>query len=213
MNKSCFPPLIRNVTAVLVAAACVAGLSGCMKLGGKPLDQRYYNIEAARPNEPGEPVTDKTLRVRRVHVSPRYDGREIVYNFGGGRYEADFYNQFFIQPADMLTQNLREWMEASHIYAHAVDPSSLAASDHILEGIVNSLYGDDSSGAPKAVVEMQFYLLDGASGGRTILFSRSYREEVPLESNSAAALVQGMDAGVADIYGKLEADLRVALAK
>jgi cholesterol transport system auxiliary component len=108
----------------------------------------------------------------------------------------------------MLTQDLRQWLGRSGLLATVVDTGSLARADLSLEGNVAALYGDYSGGEGLAVAEMQFLVLDERAPETPILFSRTYRREVPVAPGDPKALVLGLRRAVSAIYGELEEDLR-----
>lgn len=202
---------------ILVAALL---LGSCVKLEQQPVDKRFYALEVARPSSVATaavttpavvPVVQETLLVRRMQVSPRVAGRELVYRTGESAWTADYYNLFFVAPADMLTQDLRAWLGAANLFANVVDPSSLILPGYILEGNVSSLHGDFAAKPTQAVVEMQFLLLRNTGGERSVVLTRSIRKTVPLAANTPAELVRALRQGVAGVNAELETALREAL--
>jgi len=184
--------------------------AACVKLGGKPLDKRYFQVTPTRSSEPVETGYDFVLKIRRLSISNLYNTRELVYRGKQGRIESDFYNMFFVPPADMLTTELRKWLRGSNLFSHIIEPGSMVVPGLTLEGVVNSLYGDYSLDTPAAVVEMQFFIVDEASANNEIVFSSTYAERIPMPESSATALVNAMTQGVQTIYTNLENDLTSA---
>ncbi len=211
----------RNSTLALVLALVVAALvlGSCVKLEQQPVDKHFYALEVTRPTVAatgaGTPAFPATLLVRRLQVAPRVAGRELVYRMDESAWTADFYNLFFVAPADMLTQDLRAWLSAANLFANVVDPGSLVAPAYILEGNVSALYGDFAPGSGKgpaqAVVEMQFLLLKVTGGERSVVLTRDLRKTVPLAANTPAELVRALRQGVAGINAELETALRTAV--
>ncbi|OIO02434.1 MAG: hypothetical protein AUJ49_06095 [Desulfovibrionaceae bacterium CG1_02_65_16] len=204
----------RAALCLVLALACAA----CMKLERQPLDKHYYALEAARPaaQQPAATATPpaqslQTLLVRRLEAAPRVSGRELVYRTAPSAWTADYYNMFFVSPADMLTQDLRAWLTSAHIFANVVDPASLAPSGYILEGNVSALHGDFAAKPAQAVAEIQFILLKNTPGERQIVFTRDYRRRVPLAANNPQELVRALREAVSGVYAGLEADLRAAV--
>ena len=212
-NTTCPVFRIRALLRACVLLGTAASLlTACINLDRAAIEKRYFNLEAFRPLESGEPLSNTVVRVQRLQVSPRFAGRELVYKTGDSVFESDFYNMYFIPPADMLTQDLREWIQRSKIFSHAVDPASLVNTSCTLEGLVNSLYGDYTKSPPTALVEIQFFLLDDKSPDKIILFSKSYTREMPIEKDSAPEVISGLNRGVKEILTELEADLRKKLS-
>lgn len=208
-----------NTLALLLALfLSLMALGSCVKLEQKALDKRFYALEVARPGAVGSTfATPETLLVRRLQVSPRVSGRELVYRTGESAWTADFYNLFFVIPADMLTQDLRAWLRDAGLFANVIDPSSLILPGYILEGNVSGLHGDfapaDGKGHAQAVAEMQFLLLRNTAGERNVVMTRDIRKTVPLAANTPAALVRALRQAVTEVNAELEVAIREALSR
>jgi len=202
--------------AVLIALCLALTLAAsCVSLERKPVDKHFYALETARPEAAVQAsplaAAQATVLVRRLQVAPRAAGRELVYRTAPSAWTADYYNVFFVSPADMLTQDLRAWLAASRAFANVLDPGSLAASEYILEGNVSSLHGDFAGKPSQAVAEMQFLLLRPTGDERQVVLTREYRRSVPLASDTPQELVRALRQAVSGIYAELEADLVAAL--
>jgi cholesterol transport system auxiliary component len=205
--RSCRAGLAAILALVMLslAAACTAPLN-------RPApERRFYNITAVRP-EVAPPAADKSvLKVRPLQISPAYQGKEMVYRLGETEFESDYYNAFFVQPANNLSQQAEQWLGRAGIFGHVVDSTSQVADTHLLEGMVNALYGDfrDKTN-PKAVLEAQFFLLKHKNDTYSVATSRSYRREVPFPAGSrdASPLAAAYNKALAEILGELEKDLR-----
>ncbi|WP_245805496.1 ABC-type transport auxiliary lipoprotein family protein [Desulfovibrio gilichinskyi] len=199
----------KKVITVCLAACCVMAVSaGCVKLERPSLDRKYYTLSAVRS---GQNVftngTSKNLIVRRIKVSSRYEDRDLVYRISENGYESDYYNAFFVPPASMLTQELKGWMADSGIFAHVLGTDSMGTGELLLEGVVNSIYGDLSGTSPKAVINMQFFMFDNSNPDMPIIYSRTFSKEIVADSSSASAIVVAMNKGFTDIFSELEKDI------
>lgn len=204
---------MRYLQTIVLLIIATSLLAGCGGLSRKPVEKRYYTLEVMRGRGDGPPVTEKLLKVRRMQVSPLYDGRELVYKLGSGRMESDFYNLFFMPPVELLSHDLERWMDSSNLFLGTVSPASLAGADYTLEGVVNTLYGDFSGSQKSAVVEMQFFLIDERTAQNRIVFTGNYSERVGIAENSPGAVVSGMKEGVQAIFTALENDLRLKMGE
>jgi len=179
--------------------------------------RRYHGVEtdrAASGAPPARPTAAGTvLEVQRLEVAESFEGVEIVRRTGEHTWEPDFYDVFFVPPGAMLTGETRRWIAESGLFGNVVDVSSLAEATHVLEGNVTALYGDLRDGESKAVLEIQFVLLDQRVEPPGIAWSGTFAESIVVANDSAAALVAGWSEGLAKILGRLEEDLsRVKLA-
>jgi len=192
-------PLILILALALAAAACV-------KLGGKPMDKTFYRIHPVRSGAE-RANSGVILKLRRMSVSDLYNTRELVYQMTGGRIESDFYNMYFVAPGNMLTSELRTWLDASRLFKDIIEPGSMVIPGLTLEGTVNALYGDYSTGSPAAVVALQFFLVDESTPTNDIIFSKDYRRRMELAQPDPTALVQAMTEAAQSIFTELENDL------
>lgn len=199
------------LTLLLLALALTA--TSCVKLGAAPIDKKFYRISPVRTGAPSPIQGDIVLKVRRMTVSDLYNTRELVYQMGDGRVESDFYNMFFVTPGNMLTTELRKWLDQSNRFSHIIDPGSMVIPGLTLEGVVNSLYGDYSGDQPVADVAMQFFVVNEDTPENEIVFSKSYRQRVPLTKADPQELVQAMTKGVEAIFTELEQDMAAAPLK
>jgi hypothetical protein len=60
----------------------------------------------------------------------------------------------------------------------------------------------------KAVLRMQFFLLDESTLERSIVFAKDYNREKDLYSDSPARLIRTQSENLASILNELETDLR-----
>lgn len=200
----------------LLPALCLfVIITGCVNVGGggtKPLEKHFFTINPERLPGDGNTFTALTAKVHRFQISPGYAGREIVYHYPEGRVQSDYYHNYFIAPDEMLTTSLYGWLNRSGLFKHTISPGSLAPSDISIEGVINGLYGDYSDGSPKAVVRMQFFVLDETRSGTPILFNRDYERTINVMNDEVATMIAAMEQGCREIFESFEADMRQGLA-
>jgi cholesterol transport system auxiliary component len=199
----------RLVWVTWVAPLALFALGSCVSLTKSFPDKHYYALDVTRHGEPGVPVFGAVLDVRGLVVSPRFEGKELVYRTGDTRYESDFYNAWFLSPSAMLTQQVQDWLRHARLFEQVVATSSYMDATHILEGTVTALYGDyRQEGGHKAVVGIQIVLIEDTSTRPAIVFQRDYQQKVELTETSPDALTRGWNQGLEQIFMTLEADLR-----
>ena len=150
----------------------------------------------------------KRFLQRPFQVASRYEGREFVWRKTDLEWETDFYNLFFTAPRQTVTDEARSWLAASGLFEHVLDFSSHVDATHVLEGHIVHLYGDARGDDAKAVIEVQFFLVDDRPTPSAVAFGKSYAEEVAIPKDSPEELVKGWNEGLGRILGKLEEDLR-----
>ena len=182
---------------------------GCINLERSYIEKHYFVLDSFPAENTSPPDTGKVLAVRRLRVSPKYEGKGLVYRLGELNYESDFYNEFFVSPVSMFTEEVRKRLAGSGLFKRVVDPSSLLASAYVLEGAVTVLYGDYRvSTAPKAVMEIQFLLLEETDVSPEIILQRQYHKEEPLNGSTPDALVKSWNTALSQILTEFEADLK-----
>lgn len=188
--------------------------AGCFNLEKSYPGKRYFMLDASRNKDIVINDTEKVLTIRRIRVIPKYEGKGFVYRLDELIYESDFYNEFFISPVSMFTEEIHKWLSMSGLFKHIVAPSSIIDSTYILEGTVTLLYGDYRlSKAPKAVMEIQFFLLEETDDNLKIIFQDQYYNEQPLKSNTPDALVKGWNIAINQILAEFETDLKGCVSK
>ena len=187
---------------------------GCINLERSYIEKHYFVLDSSPAEDIDFPDTGKILAVRRFRVSPKYEGKGLVYRLGELNYESDFYNEFFVSPVSMFTEEVRKRLAMSGLFKHVVEPSSLLDPTYILEGAVTALYGDYRvSTAPKAIMEIQFLLLQEMDVSPEIILLRQYHKEEPLNGNTPDALVKSWNTALNQILTEFENDLKEYISK
>ena len=170
-------------------------------------EKRHFVLEASRAASSGSARSQGVLYVREMTVSPRYEGAGFVYKRGEVEFTTDFYNRFLIPPDLLITQEVRDWVLATGVFGDVIQSGSVVAPTYALEGRVNALYGDYSAQAPRAVLEIELFLVEDPLERSAVLFHERYREEVPLDDRKPESLVLGWNTALARALGALEQDL------
>src|SRR4030095_11265169 len=88
--------------------ALLALCAGCVGIEKSYPDKRYFVLEVSANPSPANPTGNDTLEVSNIRVSPRYADRSFVYRTSESGYESDFYNQFLVSPASLITEEVRK---------------------------------------------------------------------------------------------------------
>ncbi|WP_038054318.1 membrane integrity-associated transporter subunit PqiC [Thioalkalivibrio sp. ALJ1] len=124
-------------------------LAGCTLIPEREaVDRSWFLLELPAEPAPLQADSEGPLAVElgSVRVAPAYSGKGLVYRLGNHRYESDYYNEWFLAPAEQIEQLLRERWTRSDAAIELVDNSADARREgrpavqlHIL---VTALYGD-----------------------------------------------------------------------
>jgi len=199
----------KPVCFLAVAGAVTLGLlAGCVSLQRDYPVRKFYVLEAA-PETVRTPLPDGPIvQVQFFRASPGYQNAEFVYRTGESTFESDFYNVFFTLPADQIRSRASEWLADSGRTRAVVDRASRLRPTHALEGNLVEMYGDfRDRDNPRAVIAVDFLMVDVQPIEPRIVFSKSYREELAITAPTANALVTGWEEGLRKIFTALENDL------
>ena len=184
-------------------------LTGCATLEKNYPERNYYIFNISNEDKNLTPISGGVLEVRRFEISPSFSSREFVYRDGDLSYKSDFYNQFFRTPASLITNEVSKWLSESGQFKYVVDSSNNVEANYILEGNVSELYGDfRTPNTLKAVMGIQFFLIEETSTSPQIVFQNNYRREVVLSSNTPEELVKGWNEALEQILTALAGDLK-----
>jgi cholesterol transport system auxiliary component len=185
-------------------------LTGC---GRMSYSKRTYILDAARQPEPGQAESLATLDVRRFTIDSAFADKGFVYRRGEHEYESDFYNQFLISPAVMISEKTRHWLCRSGVCERVLVPGSRIESTHTLEANITDLYADvrDKSSL-RAVMGLRAFLITNNNADESVILGKRYRASCPLQSDTPEALVEAFDKCLAEILTSLEKDLKKELS-
>lgn len=166
-------------------------LVACLQLNKGYPEKRTFVLDVTPAAQPQTPDSSLVLKVHKFRISPMFAGRPMVYRIGELQYETDFYDEWFVPPATLLTEQVHGWIARTGRYRIVLAGSNHVEPTHLLEGSVTEFYGDYRSATSlKAILGIELYLLD-ADAGHDML-RRTYHQEVPLTDRSPDVLAAGL---------------------
>jgi uncharacterized lipoprotein YmbA len=151
---------------------------------------------------------DQALQVRRVNISPPYDGHSLIYRTRDGTYVKDYYNEWAAPPEELFTSQLVDYLSLSGAFASVVDGRSAAPHRFALETCITAIYGDFRDPQhPNVVLAARVYLLDDSTGNRRVAYQNHYDITIPLAGASARDLVLGAGSGYRKLLESVTHDL------
>ncbi len=206
--RETLPKMKTFITSLLLFIA-LGFIAGCVSVEKNYPDKRYFVLEASRAESPAATKVGGVLLVSSLRVSPRYEGRSFVYRRGAANFESDFYHQFLVSPGALLTEEVRRALAQAQVAQYVIGTASQLEPTHYLEGSIDALYGDFRDlNAPKAVLEMEFFLSKEAPTKAEIVTRKRYVKSMAVNGRSPEALVKGWNDALNEILTALIADLR-----
>jgi ABC-type uncharacterized transport system auxiliary subunit len=184
-------------------------LAGCQS---KQTVRGHYALNTLRGDRPSPAPSAAILDVRRLTIDAAYESKGLVYRQGDALYETDYYSEFLVAPARLITDRVRNWITDAGLCTRVLDSGSLVEPTHSLEGHIVRLYGDyRDTGARQAVMEIRFYLISHAHPEPAIGLGKTYQQIEPMAGPDAEILVNALDACLMRMLTELEGDLGKAL--
>jgi uncharacterized lipoprotein YmbA len=181
--------------------------------GLEPAGKSLYALDPGKPTTAtSDPSTsasrEPALQVRRVNIAPPFDGLSLVSRTRDGTYVKDFYSEWVAPPEELFSTEMVDWLNTSSVFASVVDGRSAAPHRYALETSITSLYGDfQDPHKPRVVLSARVYLLDEASGSRTVAFQNHYDISTPVAAASADELVRGSGQAYRQLLESMTRDL------
>jgi cholesterol transport system auxiliary component len=198
-----------NTRRLLIAASATLVLAACAV--GKPIPQATtFGIEPPPPTL-ALARRPETLRMGRVRVAPAFAGKSMVLRVDAVRYEADYYNAFLAEPADLLGTAMADWLDRAGPFRSVTQPGTKTPAAYALEATVTQLYGDFRPGlTPTAVMTVQFTLVDLRGVALKVALERTIGRRIALRDATPEELARGYGVALGQILEELAPELKAA---
>ncbi len=197
--------------ATAVAVALAIAVAACSPFSRSAAVRETYLLQPPLPAASAATPRAGSLGVGTVRVAAPYRGREFVFRTGALRFESNYYFQFLVDPAAMVTDGTVRALEAAQPFAEVVGPGSGLDADWRLDGFVSALYADVRDPAqPAAELDVTWYLTPAEGGARTPVWTREYRQRTPMRDATPQAYVAALNAGFGAMVSGLAGDLAQA---
>jgi len=148
------------------------------------------------------------VKVERVDVNHAYFNRDFNYRVGPDEFISDYYNQFYRPVGVLVTNEIYKWFSSTGLFKDVLPVNNLINSKYILDSKIVDIYGDYSNPVdPRAVLNMQFFLVDDSSDIAKLVYSNVYNQSVAISSRTPGALVEGWNEALKNILKQFETDL------
>ncbi|HEX6138303.1 MAG TPA: ABC-type transport auxiliary lipoprotein family protein [Casimicrobiaceae bacterium] len=196
-----------RTSALIVVCMFLALAAGCGALTREPLVRQTFLLEPPAP-PPLARAQPGALRVGTINVAAPYRGKTFVYRMSDLQFETDFYVEFLVPPAAMLTEQTARALDRAKAFARVAGPGASVDAQWVLDGFASSLYADlREAGKPAAELAITYYLTPAGGSEQTPVWSHEYRQRAPMRDSSPAAYAQALNQAFGEIVAALARDL------
>jgi cholesterol transport system auxiliary component len=142
-------------------------------------------------------------------VAPIYNTNQIIYRDQSFKRDAYAYFKWRANPGDLVTHFLNRDIRTAGLFKAVLPFDSRSASSHMLEGTVDEFFEWDTEENWKAVLSISITLMVDTEPdiSKRIIFQKSYGTTKACEQKHPKALAQSMSQAMAEISGKIIADI------
>ena len=180
-------------------------LAGCLNLSKTYPEKRSFVLDVGVPPQETPSSSTMVLKINKLRVSPLFSGRAMVYRTADLQYESDFYDEWFVTPSVLVTQQFQNWLAHSGRFQLVLHGTNHIEPTHVLEGTVTEFYGDFRE-SPHAILGIELHLFD-AMNERQLSFRRIYHQDVPLTDRTPDALARGLTEALRTVLVALTKDI------
>lgn len=197
---------LNPMTQMMYVLFVCFSVAGC--ISRKAVVKNTFLIEAHRTETSVQAVSPAVLAVHPFSIAPAFQGCEIVFRIGENQFKSDYYNEYFVLPAQMITEQTRNWLSKSGLFARVLSPMSSVRPGYVLEGHISRLFLDVTDSAQRrAVLEITFFLVKKHKRDETVDFEKTYTAERSIDSDDPGAYIRAQSEAMQEILEKLEKDL------
>lgn len=195
----------------LALGLALAAISGCSGIKSDYQEKIMYRLSAMpRMAAAKDTKSGKGLLVKRFSIAPEFDAAGFTYRLSNTRFAADYYHNYMVPPARMITDLAMEALYASPRFS-PVSPDSLADIDYQLWGKIIEIYGDArDKQALKSVISIRMVLDQNTGENFVPVIHKTYTAAVSMSEPSPEAYVQGLNQGLTRILDAFFNDLAQA---
>ncbi len=109
---------ISKITRCIGLITLLTLLTGCLGLGSKEDDDKphYYVIDVDRGAVASHFVKNRVLYIKPVKLTSHFRGQTIVFRMGDDEYQAQVPHQFFSDPQEIFTEQLKRWLQKNRSF-------------------------------------------------------------------------------------------------
>ena len=191
----------------------LAAAAGC--LSRPAVVPQRFSIEPPSVEETRRTPGTYVISVKRVRVSPLFDGLDLLYRTGDHRLERDPYASFAAPPGDLLTGAVRGYLRIAAFARDVVEPGAGLRADLTVEVYAEEISGDlRRADDAAAVLQLRFLVMPGGAEPTRgpPLLEKEYSSRTRVARRTAEAIATAWNEGLSEIMSEFVADVEAVLA-
>ncbi len=179
--------------------------SGC---GRTSVNKNQYALAVPKEITKQPQPLNMILEVRPFTINSEFSSRQMVYRVSQFRYVPDYYNEFFVPPAVMITEATRNWFTDAGMFTMVLEPGSSMSPSCVLEGNIVECYADiRDKTAPAAVLKIQLFLMKRSDAVGSLVWSHTYDTKERMKDTSGESFVEALNRCLQIVCQKMQADI------
>jgi ABC-type uncharacterized transport system auxiliary subunit len=184
-------------------------VSGCGLGKNKPIVLKQYLLEYPSPVLEGLKQGDDLITVKHFFVDKAFSTTEMVYRQDPFSYQSDPYNQWMVNPGQMVSGYLIRDLTKAGLFRAVFSSDNIEPTRYVLQGRVDEFLELNQDGVSKAALSLSVILLDSTrkSIPAGVVFQRDYQILEPLREKTPSGFAQAMSKAMESFSRRLLTDL------
>jgi len=184
-------------------------VSGCGLGKNKPTIMRQYLLEYPSPGVEGLKRGDELITVKHFFVDKAFSTKEMIYRQDPFRYQSDPYNQWMVNPGQMVSGYLIRDLTKAGLFRAVFSSDNIEPTRYVLQGRVDEFLELNQDGVSKAALSLSVILLDSTKKSipAGVVFQRDYQLFEPLREKTPSGFAQAMSKAMENFSKRLLMDL------
>ncbi len=190
-------------------------VAGCVSVGKPQLNVDQYLLDYKTPVFEKQPLADDSIRMERFTIAAAWNSRNMVIRYENGAIDHFNYNQWAVNPADMVGDNLLRDLRQSGLFRAVFSRYTPGEGRFVVNGAVEEFFLRMDKAGQIAVAGLTITLYDTKQRDTTkrILFQRKYQEEKHLADSTPAGYCAAMGMAQGTLSRRIINDVYQAVIK
>jgi ABC-type uncharacterized transport system auxiliary subunit len=190
-------------------------VSGCGFGKNKPVIMKQYLLEYPSPAVEGLKPSDELITVKHFFVDKAFSTKEMVYRQDPFSYQSDPYNQWLVNPGQMVSGYLIRDLGKAGLFRAVFSSDNIEPTRYVLQGRVDEFLELNREGISTAALGLSVILLDSTQKTlpASVVFQRTYQRLEPLREKTPSGFAEAMSKAMEKVSKHLLTDLSKVISE